>query len=119
MSAAPNTERLVVDGIDVAHAEIAATPAARRKGLLQRDSIDGAMWFPGIRAVHTMRMRFTIDVAHVGPDGRVLGMRTMKPNHLGRWNPGAAGVLEAAAGAFDTWGLRPGSKISVGSWPAN
>jgi uncharacterized protein len=111
--------RLVVDGVDVAHVEVASTPAARRIGLLQRDSILGAMWFPGVSSVHTVRMRFTIDVAHVGKDGVVLSVQTMKPNRVGRWRPRAAGILEAQGGAFVAWKLFAGSSVKVGAWSAN
>ncbi len=111
--------RLLVDDVDVADVEVASTPAARRMGLLQRDSIFGAMWFPGVRSVHTVRMRFTIDVAHVGKDGVVLSVQTMQPNRVGRWRPRAAGILEAQGGAFATWKLFAGSSVKVGEWPAN
>lgn len=100
--------RLYVDGRDVAPLEIAATARSRSKGLLGRTGIEGALWLAPARQVHTFRMRFAIDVAHVARDGRVLAVTTMPPGRLGavRWR--SRGVLEAEAGRFEGWGLRPG-----------
>ncbi|MFC6341747.1 hypothetical protein ACFP8W_07160, partial [Nocardioides hankookensis] len=65
----PSDTRLLVDGRDVAPLEVAATHRARSRGLLGRDGIDGALLLPKARQVHTFRMRFPIDVAHVAGDG--------------------------------------------------
>ncbi len=104
-------ERLTVDGRDVAAVEVARTGAARRRGLLGRDVIVGAMLITPCRAVHTIRMRVTIDVAHLTGDGRVLRTETMRPGRIGRPVLRARHVLEAAEGAFATWGLRVGSVV--------
>ncbi len=118
-SKASGAVRLVIDGVDTDVVDVAATPATRRRGLLHRDGIEGAMWFPGVRSVHTLGMRFTIDVAHVDRHGVVISAQTMVPNRLGAWRSGAAGVLEASGGAFGDWNLLRGSRIRVGPWPAN
>jgi uncharacterized protein len=112
-------QALVIDGIDRALVEVAATSAARRTGLLGRDSIDQPMWLPGIRSVHTVRMVVPIDVAHVDATGTVVSVTTMVPNRIGRWSRRAFGVLEAAAGTLDAWRVGPGSSVRVGQWPAN
>jgi len=103
---------LYVDGRDVAALEIAATARARSRGLLGRDGIAGALWLAPARQVHTFRMRFAIDVAHVANSGAVLHTRTLPPGRLGRWVWRSTGVIEAEAGAFEAWGLREGTTVA-------
>ncbi|MEU2155027.1 DUF192 domain-containing protein [Streptomyces sp. NPDC019396] len=94
---------------------IAASYRARTRGLLGRDGIDGAIMLTPAGSVHTFRMRFTIDVAYLDKQLRVISMRTMKPGRLGMPRMRARHVLEAEAGAWERWGLRPGVQLSVGS----
>jgi uncharacterized protein len=112
-------EPLLVDGQLLAEVMITETAAEQRKGLLGRDTIDGAMFFPGITSVHTIGMKFPIDVAHIGAHGEVLRTTTMRRWRVGRTVRRASGVLEARAGAFALWGVRPDVRIKAGSWPAN
>lgn len=104
---------LVVDGRTVVPVEVAATRRARGRGLLGRDGIEGALWLPGVRSVHTVGMRFALDVAWVGRDGVVRRVRTMPPGRLSGWSPRAVGVLEAEAGAFVAWGVEPGTAVDL------
>lgn len=110
--------RLVVPGgkdaeqVSVA-LEIAASYRARTKGLLGRDSVDGAMLLTPASSVHTFRMRMPIDVAHLDRGLRVLAVRTMKPGRLGLPRLRARHVLEAEAGAMAGWGLRAGVRVEV------
>ena len=46
------------------------TRSARRKGLLGRDGIDGALLLVPARSVHTIGMRFPLDVAWCDRDLR-------------------------------------------------
>jgi uncharacterized protein len=108
--------RLLVNGIDVSAVVIADTPAKRRRGLLGQSSCDssiGSMWFPGIRSVHTFRMQFTIDVAHIDAGGTVIRTQTMAPGKVGRWVRRSSAVLEAEAGSFDRWNLTVGSQVEL------
>ena len=59
-----------------------------------------------------MGMAFAIDVAYIC-DGRILAVRTMRPRRVGRRRRRADGVLEAAAGAFATWGLAVGDVVEL------
>lgn len=99
----------------LASVEVADSRSARRRGLLGRDGVDGALLLPGVRSVHTIGMRFPIDVAHLGDDGEVLRIRTMRPWRLGMPVRGARAVLEADAGAFGHWGLTEGCRTEVRS----
>lgn len=93
--------------------EIAATYGPRRRGLLGRDGIEGAILLTPCNSVHTFRMRFTIDVAYLDRELRVVDVHTMKPGRLGRPRLRARHVLEAEAGAMAGWGVRPGVRLSI------
>ena len=108
--------RLLVDGRDVAPLERATSTRARSRGLLGRDGVEGAFWLDPCRHVHTVRMRFSIDVALVDRDHRVIDVRTMPPGRFGAVRRRCRSVIEAEAGSFERWGLVVGS--SVGPAPA-
>ncbi|KOU44997.1 DUF192 domain-containing protein [Streptomyces sp. WM6378] len=107
-------ELRVLDGAGTAvPLEIAASYRARTRGLLGRDGIEGALLLTPASSVHTFRMRFAIDVAHLDHHLRVIAVRTMEPGRLGAIRPRARHVLEAAAGAMAEWGLRPGCRLVI------
>jgi len=94
---------------------IAATRAARRKGLLGRDRIDAAeaLVLAPCFAVHTAFMRMPIDVAFVDRDGRVVRLvREMKP-----WKAAVAlrahAAIELAAGSLRSHDLQLGDRLCV------
>ena len=93
--------------------EIAASYRARTKGLLGRDSLDGALLLSPANSVHTFRMRMPIDVAYLDRRLRVIAVRTMPPGRLGLPRLRARHVLEAEAGAMEGWGLRVGVRVEV------
>lgn len=99
----------------VASLELADTRATRRRGLLGRDGIEGALWLSPARSVHTIGMRFPIDVAHVDADMTVLSVVTMAPGRVGRWRCRARHVIEAEAGSLRRWGIEPGVTVEVRS----
>src|SRR6267143_4550831 len=104
----------LVRGDDVlAAAEVAVTRKVRRRGLLGRDHVEGVLVLRPCRQVHTLGMRFPIDVAFCDRDGVVLRTLTVAPWRVTRvvWRAGF--VVEAAAGAFDRWQLRPGDTVEV------
>ena len=76
---------LVVDGREVAALEVAATRRVRGRGLLGRDALDGALWLPGVRSVHTVGMRFAIDVAWLASDGTVRRVTSLAPWRCVTW----------------------------------
>lgn len=104
---------LLVDGRCVATAEIADTYGSRRHGLLKRDGVDGAFWLRPCWHVHTVGMRFTIDVALVDRDGLVLHTQTMPPGRLSAVRLRCRSVVEAEGGSFATWGVRAGTVLST------
>jgi uncharacterized protein len=108
---------LVVDGVVRGPCELAFTRKARRRGLLGRDFIAGAFLLQPCRNVHTLSMRFAIDVAYLrsvdSSRYSVLRVHTMLPNRLDRPVVRASAVLEAGAGSFADWALKPGSWIEI------
>jgi uncharacterized membrane protein (UPF0127 family) len=104
---------LVRDGEVLASVEIAKGRRQRMRGLIGRDGIDGGIVLRPCRQVHTVGVHFPIDVAFCDRDGRVLRVVTVPPWRLTRlvWRSGF--VVEAAAGAFERWRLRPGDQVEV------
>ncbi|MBA3655098.1 MAG: DUF192 domain-containing protein [Actinobacteria bacterium] len=101
------------DGEVLASVEVADSFGARVKGLLGRDGIDGALLIKPARSVHTVGMRFPIDVAFCSRDLAVVATKTMRRYRVGLPRPKAHCVIEAAAGAFDRWGLHPGDQLEL------
>jgi uncharacterized protein len=104
---------LVRDGDVLAAAEVADTARARRRGLLGRDSFDGALVLRPCRNVHTARMRFAIDVAFCDPEGVVLRTVSLPPWRVSPYVHQAAFAIEAQAGAFERWQLRTGDRVEL------
>jgi uncharacterized membrane protein (UPF0127 family) len=104
---------LVSDGRVLASAELAPDRRARAKGLLGRDTADGALVLRPCRWVHTLGMRFPIDVAYVDGDGVVVKTVQMRRRRLGVPVLSARMVVEASAGAFARWGLRVGDVVEI------
>lgn len=97
----------------LASAEAASGRRARRRGLLGRPGLDGALVLRPCRQVHSIGMRFAIDVAFCDREGRVLRTATLRPGRVSRPVLRAAWAVEAEAGAFARWGLAAGDLIEV------
>ena len=108
---------LVSDARVLASAELAADGAARRRGLLKRDRLEGAIVLRPCRWVHTIGMRFPLDVAYVDEDGKVVKTARMGRHRVGLPVPKAAWVIEAEAGAFERWGLSIGDEVELRDGP--
>ncbi|HEX9258907.1 MAG TPA: DUF192 domain-containing protein [Acidimicrobiales bacterium] len=104
---------VTADGHVLASADIAATGRARRKGLLGRDGLEGALVLPRTRWIHTIGMRFEIDVAYLDAEGAVIKTVHMRRNHMGTPVWRARTVVEAEAGSFGRWGLHVGDVIEI------
>lgn len=92
---------------------IAASYRARSRGLLGTDAVEGALLLTPAGGVHTVRMRYAIDVAYLDRRLRVLDVRTMPPGRIGRPRLRSRHVLEASAGAFARWGVARGAVLAV------
>lgn len=104
---------LLRDDTVLASLEVAGSRAARRRGLLGRDGFEGVLLFEGTRSVHSVGMRFPIDVAFCTGDLEVLKTMRVEPHRitLPVWR--ARCVLEAEAGRFAHWGLCVGDHLEI------
>jgi len=102
---------LLRSGDVLASMEVADTRAARRRGLLGRDGIEGALLIEPARSVHSFGMRFPIDVAFCDRELRVLRTVTLPRNRMTRVVLRSHAVIEAEAGSFARWSLVPGDQL--------
>ena len=93
--------------------EVAHTVRARTRGLLGRDRYEGALLLRPASSVHTLGMRFAIDVAFCDKELVVLETVCMRRWRVGRPRLRARCVLEAEAGAFERWNLQAGDRLEV------
>jgi uncharacterized membrane protein (UPF0127 family) len=89
--------------------------AGRRRGLLGRDAMPAgeALIIAPTNAIHTFFMRFDIDVAFVGRDGRIVKLRpSLRP-----WRLAAAirafAAVETPAGAFASSSTAAGDTLAL------
>ncbi len=105
-------------------ATVAASPWARLRGLLGRKKLESGdgMILPKARmtlaplpmGIHTIGMRYPIDVVFVDPNGRIVRMiHSMKPYRISPlvWN--ASLVLELPAGILLESGTEVGDQIEL------
>lgn len=104
---------LLRDNDVLATLEVAESARDRFKGLLGRDDLAGALLIRPARSVHTVGMRFAIDVAFCDKDLKVLAMTTLLPYRLAAPRLGARCVIEAPAGAFERWHLVVGDQLEI------
>ena len=104
---------LTVEGQDGSvDLEIAASYAARRRGLLGRVGIEGALLITPCGSVHTFRMLFTIDVAYLDRQLQVIDVHTLRPGRmpLPRLGPPRPGVGGGSDGSVGRGAGGPGSR---------
>jgi uncharacterized protein len=104
---------LVSDGRVLASAEVASDRSSRTRGVLGRDHLEGALVLDPCRWVHTIGVRFPLDVAYLDADGVVVKTVHMHRHRVGVPVPRARLVVEATEGSFARWGLRVGDVIEV------
>ncbi len=99
--------------------EPAFDSAARRKGLLGRDSLerDAALVIAPCNSIHTFFMRFPIDVVFVRRNGEVLKVSRETPQWRIRVSPRAFAVVELAAGVLAERDVDVGHVFSVRALP--
>jgi uncharacterized membrane protein (UPF0127 family) len=104
------------DGRQLAWVGLCNTARTRSRGLLGVDALalDECVLLTPCRSVHTYGMRMDIDVACLNRDLDVVAIRPSLPPKkmlLTRRFFTTRSVLEAASGAFATWGLRVGERL--------
>ena len=104
------------DGNRWATCQIARTLWQRMRGLLGRDGLPHghALWIQRCGSVHTVGMRFAIDLVFLSRDNAVVRViPDVRPGHpfvWGGWK--AATVIESAAGGLDLASVPPGTRLS-------
>lgn len=104
---------LVSAGRVLASAEVAITRRSRRTGVIGRTDLDGAFVIPECNWIHTIGVKFPLDVAFLDCDGTVIKALTMGRLRVGAPVPHARMVIEARGGAFERWGLRVGDVVEI------
>ena len=104
---------LIRDDEVLAAVEVAECWRDRTRGLLGRDSLDGALLLRPAHQVHSFGMRFPIDVAFCTRDLVVMRTVTLRPGRLTRPSVRGCCVIEAESGAFDRWRLQVGDQLEV------
>jgi uncharacterized membrane protein (UPF0127 family) len=98
-------------------ARLADRPWSRAVGLLGRSGLapgEGLVLLP-CAGVHTLGMRFALDVAYLevargAAGGRVLWAARLEPWRVGPWRPGVGAVVELPAGTLGA--TRKGDEIT-------
>ncbi|MST48953.1 DUF192 domain-containing protein [Mobiluncus porci] len=91
---------------------VAGSRRTRNQGLLKTWSTPGIVWITKCNSIHTVAMHFTIDVAYLDRDQRVLEIVRYRPGRVGRPRFRARSVLEAEPGIFEEFGIIPGTVFS-------
>ena len=104
---------LMRDDKVLAALEVAESFRDRSRGLLGRDGFEGALLIRPAHQVHSFGMRFPIDVAFCTKDLVVVRTLSLPPKRITRPSLRCCCVIEAEAGAFARWELRPGDELAV------
>jgi uncharacterized membrane protein (UPF0127 family) len=106
----------VTQGTELARrARVASSFFERTIGLLATKTLpagDGRWLFP-CRSIHTLLMRYPIDVIFLDRTGVVLYQRTLPPWRLSRWVGGANGAVELPVGTLEGTRTRVGDRIEM------
>ena len=92
---------------------VASSLFDRAIGLLGTSSLspgDG-LWLKPCASIHTLFMRYPIDILFLDAEGIVLEQQTLAPWRLSKWLRNSRSVLELAAGSVDQTGTRAGDRL--------
>ena len=107
---------LTDDRRELARVEVAETARERARGLLGRSALapGHAMWLAPCRSIHTIGMRFPIDVVFLDREARVLTIRERVRSFRLTWGGWrASGVLEFAAGEVARLRITRGQQLML------
>jgi uncharacterized membrane protein (UPF0127 family) len=104
---------LVHDGTVLASLERADSLRRRTIGLLGRHEFDGALLIARTKSVHTIGMKFPIDVAFCDDDLRIIRIVTMRQRRVSKIAFGASCAIETEAGRFRHWRIEAGDQLEI------
>jgi uncharacterized membrane protein (UPF0127 family) len=93
--------------------EIARGRVAKTRGLLGRNTLEGALLIEGARSVHSFSMAFELDVAFLDAENQIIRTLRLHRNRVTFPVWRARSVLEAPAGAFGHWELKVGDVVEI------
>jgi uncharacterized membrane protein (UPF0127 family) len=99
-----------------AKVEVADLIWQRMKGLLGREKLDPgeSLWIKPCKSIHTIGMRFPIDVVFLDKSNVVVAAREkFPPNRITRLYFRAASVLEFPEGTLATADTRAGDRLEI------
>lgn len=97
--------------------ERAHSLASQARGLLGRASLsrEEGLWLEPCNGVHTIGMRFSIDVVYLNREGRALRVREgVAPYRICPPVRSARVMLELSAGAAQSCGIQTGKRYHIG-----
>ncbi len=103
------------DRMLAARVRVASSFIDRARGLLGTAFLAAGegLWIKPCQGVHTLFMRYAIDVVHLDRNGKVIHCGTMGPWRLGAWIPRSVGVLELPAGTIERTETVVGDRIEL------
>lgn len=104
---------LVHEGRVLASLERADSLRSRAVGLLGRRELEGALLIEKTKSVHTLGMKFPIDVAFCDEELRVIRIVTLPQQRVSKFERSAACVIETEAGRFRHWQIEAGDQLEV------
>lgn len=104
---------LVRDGRVLASLLVPQTRKEKARGLLGRDEFSGAILLSNARSVHSLGMRFDLDIALLDVENVVIKTLRLHRNRVSGPIVRARAVLEAEAGAFGLWDLKIGDELEI------
>jgi uncharacterized membrane protein (UPF0127 family) len=111
------TAWILRDGDVLAAAEVTDRFVDRSRGLLGRDRYEGALVLLGSRAVHSVGVRFPLDVAFLDDALVVREVVRLGCYRVALPRLRCRIVLQAEAGSFERWGLQTGDHLEVRETP--
>ncbi len=106
---------LLRDGEVLAAADLVTSLSGRLRVALGPDHLDSVLLVRPAKSAHTLGTRTPIDVAFCDRDLVVVSTRSMRPRRVGLPCLRAHSIIEAEAGAFERWRLRPGDQLELRS----
>lgn len=104
---------LVCQARVLASATRATSRSDRRRGLLGLDRIEEPLLLDPCSWVHSLGMKFPIEVGYLAGDGELLRIERLDPWRVGPVCRRARVVIEAAPGSFERWNVGRGDLIEV------
>lgn len=104
---------LVHEGRVLASLERADSLRDRMVGLLGKREYEGALLIDKAKSVHTLGMKFPIDIAFCDDDLRVIRIVTLQTQRVSKFERAAACVIEAEAGRFRHWKVEAGDQLEI------